>query len=200
MGKIDTKPQFGQGNPPPAPGAHSHDTEKNSYLRFYHKVLSGDEENVKKVPAMNTPTGNPELDNPIFNSSVQNIVLAVGKFLALAARGAVVHGQSIGTNAEATAALDNLFNCYEQYHNILEEIRANTPSGATGTENSSISGSEGGEKNKSTSEPASTVVKFGGFKPKTPATTTEPAKTEPTGTNSSNSGGSTSETVDPGTN
>lgn len=174
MGKLDAKPEFGQKNPPPAPGAHSHDVEKNSHLRFYHRVLGGNAEKAETLALENFSFGT-DIKNPPEKliDLEQNLIMDVGKFLAETARGAAVHGQSIGTNAKATEALDNLFNCYEQYHNLLEEIRNNPPSSANSSESSGEPHGQVtvGEKLHPV-QTSGNISPVGGFKPKAPLQST----------------------------
>lgn len=180
MGKIDVAPKFAAPNQPPPPGAHQADVKHNLFLRFFKNVLKEKPESSKTVAQVNVDTqvsGGQQVSDLV--KAEEAVILAAGNFLAETSRGAAVHGQNITSNAEATAALDKLFDAYEQYHNLLEEVRNPAPS-STATPAST----------DPTPTPSNPVASAGGtFTPKvpvaatgtvTPGTNTTPTSIAPT--------------------
>lgn len=122
----DQKPLFSQPTPP-APGAHFIDRIENKFLHFFDHVLGGKTfEGVENL-ATNNSIAALDSASKFDNSDAiikaeQDVIVACGNFLTNAAIGAAIHGQSIGTNAEATQALNKLFETYEHYHDVVAEI------------------------------------------------------------------------------
>lgn len=121
----DQKPLFSQPTPP-APGAHFIDRIENKFLHFFDHVLGGKTfEGVENL-ATNNSIAALDSASKLENSddilkAEQDVIVACGDFLSYASVGAAVHGQNIGTNADATKALNKLFEIYEHYHYIVAE-------------------------------------------------------------------------------
>lgn len=118
---TDQKPLFTHNTPPP-PDAYVVDRRNNKYLKFYDEVLNGEPEECSVVATNNSINACSITDNEAIIKAEQNVIVAAGNFLAETSHGAAVHGQNIGSNTNATKALDVLFDAYTKYHNILDEV------------------------------------------------------------------------------